>query len=154
MAISDKLATFADDTALNTGAAGSYIIGDQIDLQVAEAGLGAMTGLAALYVVIAVEDAATSGGNATASFSIVTDDNPSLSSPAVLATTAAVPVADMTAGKLVAVLALPTGVGVQRYLGLQQTTGTAAFTAGSVNAYITPTPPFRHAYPQNAAISY
>ena len=30
--ITDKLATFADDTALNTGAAGDYVIGDQIDL--------------------------------------------------------------------------------------------------------------------------
>src|SRR5690606_33549460 len=111
MAISDKLATFADDTALNTGAAGNYVIGDQIDLGVAAAGLGAMTGLAALYVVIAVEDAATSEGSATASFSLLTDDDSAMGTPTVLATTAALPVASMTSGTQVAVLAIPPSTG-------------------------------------------
>jgi hypothetical protein len=154
MAISDALATFANDTALNTGAAGNYVIGDQIDLGVANGGLGAMIGLGALYLVIVVEDAASSGGSATASFSLLTDDDSAMGSPTVLATTAVLPVASMTAGLLVAVIALPISTGVLRYLGLRQTTGTAAFTGGTINAYITPTPPYRYAYPQNDAISY
>lgn len=154
MAISDALATFASDTALNTGAAGNYVIGDQIDLGVATGGLGATLGVAALYLVIAVEDDATSGGAATASFSLLTDDDPAMGSPTVLATTGVFAVADMNPGTLLGIIPLPISTGVLRYLGLRQTTAVAAFTAGSINAYITPTPPYRHAYPQNDAISY
>lgn len=155
MAISDALATLASDTALNTGGAGSYIIGDQIDLQVVDNGLGALIGHAALYLVIVVEDDATSGGSATAQFNLVTDDVATLDdSPVVLASTPVFAVADMTPGVMLAVLPLPISTNVLQFLGLQQVTAVAAFTAGSVNAYITPTPPHRHQYPQNDAISY
>lgn len=152
--ISDKLLTFADDTALNTGVAGNYVIGDQIDLKVTDRGIGALIGNAALFLVITVEDAATSGGSATASFSLLTDADPAMGSPTVVATTGALAVASMTSGALVTVLAVPVGFAWERYVGLRQTTGTAAFTAGSINAFLTPTPPSRFSYPQNAAISY
>lgn len=152
--ICDKLATFADDTALNTGAAGNYVIGDQIDLGVTARGIGALVGNATLYLVITVEDAATSGGSATAAFSLLTDGDSGMGSPTAVFTTEAVAVAAMTAGKLMAVQALPVGIAWERYIGLRQITGTAAFTAGSVNAFLTTTPPARHSYPQNSAISY
>lgn len=154
MAISDALATFASDTALNTGAAGDYVIGDQIDLGVAADGLGALVGLSALYLVIVVEDAATSGGAATASFSLLTDTDSALGSPTVLLTTPVYALADMAAGALLAVIALPISLSLERYIGLRQTTAVAAFTGGSINAYLTPTPPFANKYPQNDAISY
>lgn len=152
--ITDKLLTIADDTALNTGAAGNYVIGDQIDLQVTANGIGALLGQAALYLVIVVEDAATSGGAATATFSLLTDDDPALGSPNVVASSGTLAVANMTAGTLVAVIPVAPGVAWQRYIGLRQTTGTAAFTAGSINAFFTQSPPARHQYPQNAAITY
>jgi hypothetical protein len=152
--ISDKLLTFADDTALNTGAAGDYVIGDQVDLGVTTAGIGAMIGAGALYLVITVEDAATSGGSATASFSLLTSAASNLGSPTVIATTPVVPVASMTAGALVYVAAVPITDDWLRYIGLRQTTGTAAFLTGSVNAFLTTTPPHRYSYPNNPAISW
>lgn len=152
--ISDKLLALADDTALNTGAAGNYVIGDQIDLGVAARGIGALIGSAALYLVISIEDAATSGGSATGAFSLLTDGDPAMGSPNVVLTTPAFAVADLTAGRLVAAIALPVGYAWERYIGLRQTTGTAAFTGGSVNAILTHTPPARFQYPQNAAIDY
>jgi hypothetical protein len=132
--ILDERTEIADATALNTGAAGSYIIGDVIDLGTArDVGAGEP-----LYFVVTVDTTATSGGSATGQFSLVTDDNSSLSSPAVLASSKAWTVATMTAGTTLMAVALPTeGTAYERYIGLQQTTGTAAFTAGKVNAFLT-----------------
>lgn len=152
--ISDKLLTFAENTALNTGGAGNYVIGDQIDTEVGARGIGALTGAAALFLVITVTGAATSGGSATASFSLLTDADPAMGSPNVVITTAAIPVASLGAGTLVAVIALPVGFAWERYIGLRQTTGTAAFTGGTIDAFLTSTPPSRFHYPQNSAISY
>jgi len=47
-------------------------------------------------------------------------------------------VADMTAGKTLMAVQLPMqGTAYERYLAVQQVTGTAAFTAGKVNAFLT-----------------
>lgn len=143
--IADALLTFCDNTALNTGAAGSYIIGDQIDTQVAR-NIGVGVGEGQLYLVVTVDTTATSGGAATLTIDLVTDDNSSLSSPAVLASSAAVPVASLTQGAKVIVLALPISDSYERYIGIQQRTGVAAFTAGKINAFLTTTPPARRSY--------
>ena len=146
--ICDKLATFADDLAVNTGAAGSYIIGDQIDLQVVR-NIGVALGFAQTWLVVKVNTTFTSGGSATAQFNLVTDDNGSLSSPTVLLSSAALPVASLTAGTAILISALPVGGNAyERYIGIQQVTGVAAFTAGKIDAFITTTPPVRYAYPQ------
>jgi len=142
--IADSLATFADGTALNTGAAGSYIIGDQIDLRIANHGIGKLDGL---YLVITVDTTATSGGSATGTFSLVTDTDPALGSPVVIASSKAWPVASLTQGTRVLAIELPVGDDYERYIGIQQTTGTAAFTAGKINAFLTNVPPYRRAYP-------
>lgn len=132
--ILDERTEFCDATALNTGAAGSYLIGDVVDLSVAR-DLG---GDQALYLVVTVDTAATSGGSATGTFNLVTDDNASLSSPATLVSSKAWAVADMTAGKVLMAVQLPMeGTAYERYIGIQQVTGTAAFTAGKVNAFLT-----------------
>lgn len=152
--ICDKLATFADNTALNTGAAGNYIIGDQIDLQV-ERNIGVALGHAQLWLVIKVASDATSGGSATGTFDLVTDDNGSLSSPTVIASTPTYAVADLETGTALAILAVPISDAYQRYIGIRQRTGTAAFTGGSIDAFFTTTPPAYRAYAQGdgAAIS-
>lgn len=131
--ILDERGEFCDATALNTGAAGSYLLGDVIDLGVARDLGGDM----ALYLVVTVDTAATSGGSATGQFNLVTDDNSSLSSPTVLVSSVAWPVASMTAGKTLMAVQLPMeGTAYERYIGIQQVTGTAAFTAGKVNAFL------------------
>ena len=75
--ICDALATFCDNTALNTGAAGTYIIGDVIDLGATSGGLRDDQNI---YLVATVATTATSGGAATGAFDLVTDDNSSISS--------------------------------------------------------------------------
>jgi hypothetical protein len=141
--ILDERTEFCDAVALNTGSAGNYLLGDVIDL-----GEGKDLGNSdTLYLVIQVDTAATSGGSATASFSLLTDDNESLSSPAVLVTSPVWAVADMTAGKTLQVVQLPMeGTVYERYLGIRQTTAVAAFTAGKINAFITHTPARWKAY--------
>lgn len=132
--ILDERTEFCDATALNTGAAGSYLIGDVVDLGVARDLGGDM----AVYLVVSVDTAATSGGAATGTFNLVTDDNASLTSPAVVVSSKAWAVADMTAGKTLLAVQLPMeGTAYERYIGIQQVTGTAAFTAGKVNAFLT-----------------
>jgi len=132
--ILDERTEFCDATALNTGAAGSYLIGDVVDLGVARDLGGDM----AVYLVVSVDTTATSGGSATGQFNLVTDDNASLTSPAVVVSSKAWAVADMTAGKTLLAVQLPMeGTAYERYIGIQQVTGTAAFTAGKVNAFLT-----------------
>jgi hypothetical protein len=134
--ISDKLATFADGTSLNTGAAGDYVIGDQVDL-------GAnyqLWDVDDLYFVITVDTTATSGGSATLAVSLVTDDNAALASPTKVFTTVATAVASLAAGTVLAKVEIPKGVAWERYIGIVQTTGTAAFTAGKINAFLTMVP--------------
>jgi len=70
--IIDKLTRFCDKTAMNTGAAGSYLIGDVIDLEDArDIGQGYP-----LYLVINVATTATGGAGATAQFKLVSDAKP------------------------------------------------------------------------------
>lgn len=142
--IVDALNTFCDNVALNTGAAGSYILGDVIDLGTFARGLGSDP---EAYLVITVDTAATSAGAATGQFSLVTDDNAAMASPVVLFSSATFPLASLVAGARVLVVDLP-GTGLaERYLAIQQTTGVAAFTAGKINAFITLSPPGPYAYP-------
>lgn len=132
--ILDERTEFADATALNTGAAGDYVIGDVIDLGAAGRDIGNGE---ELELVVQVDTTATSGGSATLAVSLATDDNSSLSSPTKIVTSPAVAVASLTAGTTVFRVRVPAGT-YERYIGIVQTTGTAAFTAGKINAFLTP----------------
>ena len=144
--ITDKLTTFCNGVALNTGAAGTYNIGDIIDLgDDRDIGNGVP-----LYLVINVETTATSGGSATGQFRLVSDATSTISTTTatVHVTSAAFAVADMTAGTNILTIVIPMEGNVyERYLALQQITGTAAFTAGAVDAFLTPTPKGWKTYP-------
>lgn len=134
--ITDKLATFADGVALNTGGAADYVIGDVIDL-------GANYQLwdtDELYFVAKVTTAATSGGSATLVLSLATDDNSSLSSPTKVFSTPAIAVATLVANYVLCKVEVPKGVAWERYIGIVQTTGTAAFTAGAIDVFLTSVP--------------
>lgn len=128
--ILDERTEFCDATALNTGAAGTYVIGDQIDISVSR-DLG---GEKAARLRIAVATTATSGGSATGQFQLVSADNAALTTnPVVHYQTDAIAVASLTAGTVVADVELPRAV-YKRYVGIRQVTGTAAFTAGAIDA--------------------
>ena len=136
--IIDKRTEFCSATALNTGAPGTYLIGNQIDLGTArDVGVGEE-----LYLVITVDTQPTSGGAATAQFTLASDDTASIATNGTASVhfqTKAFTIAEMTAGAVLAAVALPTeGVAYERFLGILQTTGTAAFTGGKINAFLTP----------------
>jgi hypothetical protein len=136
--ILDKRNEFCDATALNTGAPGTYLIGDQIDLGTArDVGLGEP-----LYLVITVDTQPTSAGAATAQFTLASDDTANIATSGTASVhfqTKAFSIAEMTAGAVLAAVALPTeGVAYERFLGILQTTGTEAFTGGKINAFLTP----------------
>lgn len=139
MTMKDKLLTFCSATALNTGGAGNYTIGDVIPLTaVRDIAKGQP-----LYLVISVATTATSGGSATAVFSLLTATDSAISSGVTALDYApSHTVAQMTAGTLIHKQAIPINslYSYSGYLAIRQTTGTAAFTAGAVNAYLTTNP--------------
>lgn len=134
--ILDERNEFCDATALNTGAAGTYLLGDQIDSSVVrDLGNGQP-----IYLVITVDTLPTSGGAATAQFTLASDDSASIATngtASVHFVTKAFAISEMAAGTVLAAVALPAqGVAYERYLGILQTTGTAAFTGGKINAFL------------------
>lgn len=134
--ILDERNEFCDATALNTGVAGSYLVGDVIDLGATSSDIGNGE---PMYLVIQVDTAAASAGAATGQFHLCSDAQAAIAvdgSATYHFSTSAIPVASLVAGYRVAVVALPHGT-YERYLGVVQTTGTAAFTAGKINAFLT-----------------
>lgn len=139
--ILDELLEFCDATALNTGVAGSYLLGDVVDLGDTPTlqGIGAF-GTTPIYLVIQVDTTATSGGSATGQFHLASDAQAAIATDGSATyhhSTGAVAVASLTAGTLVALVALPLTRTYERYLGILQTTAVAAFTAGKINAFLT-----------------
>ena len=144
--IMDANLELADAVALNTGAAGGYLVGSQIDLGAVHRDVG--NGQPA-YLVITVDTTATSGGAATAAFELRSDSTAVVdeATGTFHGSTGAIPVASLVAGEQW-VIPLPSEGNVyERFLGLIQRTGTAAFTAGKINAFITLDAPAYLAYP-------
>lgn len=137
--ILDSRNEFADAVALNTGVAGAYLIGSQIDLGAAN-NVGAVDGM---HLVIQVQTAITAGASGTVAFSLASDDTAAVSTTTstVHFTTKAFAVGSgIAAGTVLACVALPQEFTYERYLGLLQTTGVAAVTAGKIDAFLTNEP--------------
>lgn len=136
--ILDELLEFCDATALNTGAAGSYLIGDVIDLGSAAKPIYDSPNI---QLVIQVDTAVTSAGAATVQFSLCSDAQAAIAVDGSQTThwqSGAIGKDTLIAGYTVAVVPLPKGLPTyERYLGIVQTTGVAALTAGKVNAFLT-----------------
>jgi hypothetical protein len=131
--ILDELAEYCDATALNTGAAGSYLIGDVMDLG------EDFNDVEDIYLVLGVDTAVTSGGAATVSFALCSDAQAAIAVDGSQTThfaTAAIAKATLVAGYIIAKVELPKGP-YERYLGIVQTTAVAALTAGKINAFLT-----------------
>ena len=135
--ILDERAEFCDATALNTGSPASFLIGDVMDLTTArDMGNGQP-----LYCVIQVTTAVTSGGSATVAFEVASDAAAAISVDGTQTThtkSDVIAKASLTAGWTLVLPLPPEGsVAYERYLGVVQTTATAALTAGAVNAFLT-----------------
>lgn len=134
--ILDERNEFADATALSTSGTGRALVGDVIDLGATSSDIGNGE---PLYLVIQVDTAVTSGGSATVSFELASDASASIATDGTASVhfaTAAIAKASLTAGTVVAAVALPQGT-YERYLGILANVGTAALTAGKVNAFLT-----------------
>lgn len=138
--ILDKRNEFADAVACNTGAAGTYNIGDVIDLGTARDLGGDM----ALYLVVTVDTGIITGGVAgTVAFQLISDaqDAPLTNGTQTVHAVSAARVTGATAipaGTVLFAVQLPMeGTAYERYVGVQQVTGTTALTAGKVNAFLT-----------------
>ena len=133
----DKLTTFAKAVALNTGAAGTYNVGDIIDLRTI--GRDIAQGHTPIFLHFSVDTTATSGGSATGKFQVVSDSTTSIATDGTASFhggSVAIPVASLTAGLFFSIPLIPVYQTFERYLAFQQVTGTAAFTAGKVNAWL------------------
>lgn len=141
--IIDDRNEFCDAVACNTGAAATYNLGDIIDLSVArDMGNGRP-----IFLVITVDTEIITGGTAgTVAFQLVSDATTTIAtdgSQTVHHTsrtfvTDDTALTELQAGEVAVCLALPLeGVAYERYLAVQQVTGTTAITAGKVNAFLT-----------------
>ena len=144
--ILDSTTTFTTGVSI-AAAAGTDLVGDVIDLDVADRRLG---GNHKAKLIITVTEAFTSGGSATVQFKLASD------AAAAIATDGSAtehwgshdfPVADLTVGKRI-VVPLPSGIPAsERYLGILAVTGTATTTAGSISASIVLDADDLHAFP-------
>lgn len=153
--ILDERTEFCDNQALNTGAAATYNIGDQIDLGLAARGIGAAD--QSLYLVIQVGATGIAAGSAgSVTFQLASDDTSTIAtngtqsihaSTRAFTTGTGTGTTTLAPGTVLAVFQVPIeGVVYERYLGVQQVTGTAALTAGTVDAFLTTSPRAWKAY--------
>lgn len=135
--IIDRQNQFSDDQAVTADAISERVID-----------LGPLSGATAntirdigsgktLYLHVLVTEAFVTGGGATLTGTLESDDNAALSSATVHQTFASA----VAAGTMVAGYWLAKGIPIpsdayQRYLGLRYTTNTADFTAGKVKAWL------------------
>lgn len=136
--ILDELLEFCDATALNTGGAASYLIGDQIDLKTAGLDIGAGE---PIWLVITVDTPVDSASdNTVQQFHLVSDDSASIATNGTatyhISTKAFAQTEVDAAGDVIFAGPIPAGV-YERYLGILHTTSTAAATAGKINAFLT-----------------
>ncbi len=142
--ILDERNEFLDATTLNTGAAGTYLVGDVIDLGLLFGNtVGDNVGIDSdITLVVSIDTAVTSAGSATVQFHLASDAQAAIATDGSATyhfSTSAIPKATLVAGYQVASVRLPAGT-YERYLGILQTTGTAALTAGAASAFFTMVP--------------
>lgn len=146
--IMDTLLEMCDDAAANTGAAGTYLLGNQIPLNgptvsptLRNIGVGEP-----VFLVIQVGSAglSTAGAAGTVQFKLVSDAQAAVatdgSATEHVATKAfATGATAIPAGTVLFCGALPSG-NYESFLGLLQLTGTTALNAGKVNAFLVKVP--------------
>ena len=132
--ILDTLLQFSPTPQAITATAGSI---DQIDLgplgqgqTVRDIGVGED-----LYLV--VRSVAAFNNLTSLTVALQTDDNAGFASPVLVWASAAIPLAQLTANRVQAIVAIPPGVPVERFLRMHYTVAGVAPTTGSVEAFIT-----------------
>lgn len=139
--IMDSTLEFCDNVDVSAANNDVSLVGDVIQLPTTTKDLG--EGGRPLYLVIAVQTAFASAGAATVRFELASDAQAAIATNNTASThflSGFFSMADLTAGAKFAV-PLPSGIPEsEEYLGLLVRTGTAATTAGSINAFLTMDP--------------
>lgn len=139
--IVDKLTEIADAATSVAAAAGTVLVGSQIDLGAAGVGFGKDA-----YLVITVDTQIITGGSpGTIQFRVVSDDSAAIhaSTCSVHAVTKAyvtddAALAELTQGTVIVLpLTADTAEAYERYLGLQAIIATETTTAGAISAFVT-----------------
>ncbi len=140
----DNYAEFCDATAI-TVTTTNALIGDVIDLGAAPTTRNLGSG-EQVYLVLTIDDAVTSGGSATVTFTLLSDSTANLATSATTHwTSGAIAKATLVAGYKFCV-PLPHG-NYERYLGLFAATGTAELTGGTCSASLVLDAPYWVALP-------
>lgn len=145
----DKQTEFSDSQAVTATAISSNVL----DLFSVKAGAAAAAdispntridigeGTGDLYLVVSVPTAITdSGSDATLTVSLESADDAGLTTNAIVhfSTGALAFATYATAGTVIVAIRLPAGL-YRRYLGVRYTVASGPFTAGALDAYLTPT---------------
>lgn len=147
----DKRTTFASAVAIG-GSTGRRLVGDVIDI-------GALRDIGApsnIWLVVQLQTAMTSGGSATVQIELASDAQAAIATDAsatVHATSESFAFDSKVVGDTLFQCLLPpeaADVTYERYLGILVNVGTAALTAGKINAFLTLQPPIIKAYPDGA----
>lgn len=131
----DKQAEFSDSqvvtaTAVSTNIYDLFPVGNAVNSNdVRDIGVGED-----VYLVIQTDAAATAAGAATVTVTFESSATPDLAASTVHYSSAAYPVASLTAGKTLIAIKLPADA-YKRYLGVRYTVGTGPLTAGSFSAF-------------------
>jgi hypothetical protein len=145
--ILDESLSICKATAVSA-AAGTALVGNQIDLGVGER--NPLRGVQPLYLVLTIDVAFTSGGAATVNFQLVSDAQVGIltdGTATVHYQTGAIALAGLTLRRRW-IVPLPWSPDTERFLGLLVVTAAATTTAGSITAEITAFPPSNYApYP-------
>jgi hypothetical protein len=139
--LTDKLTTFGNALALNTGAANTYLIGSQIDLGAAHRDIGLIRPL--FFELRCHTDVDSAGDGVTLQFKLASDASASVSTTTstVHMTSPVFTQAQCVAGALLWSFALPwEGNVYEQFLGLLQVTAVEAVTAGKITATIAGVP--------------
>lgn len=142
---------FARSIAIG-GSTGKRLIGDVIDTDVAR-DVGSSDNL---FFVVQVQTTFTSGGSGTLAVELASDAQAAIAvddsaTTHILSGTYAM--GELTAGATLLSVKLPRETDAklyERYLGVIADVGTAAMTAGALNAFLTVTPPQMKKYPDGA----
>lgn len=132
--IIDSRTELAKRQAINTGAPGTYLLGDVVD-----SGAAGGPGGEEAILVLQVMETFTSEGSASVSFSLVSDAQAAIAtdgSATYHLNTGAIALDRLVAGATIGRFPVPSSAR-ERYLGLLQTTIGAAFTGGEISAFFT-----------------
>lgn len=105
-----------------------------------------------VYLMVVVDTTFTAAGAATLTASLLSDSTANLAtSPTTHFSTAAIPVASLVAGFVIAAIKLPAG-SYEQYLGMNYAVATGPMTAGKANAFLTKDAQLYRAYADRRAI--